>query len=117
MKPIQRTRYPKHRHTYAFDPGVITAPAEPKTEIDPKIINVTILSRLINRHSENRSTAGPEGLMINDVSIMLRDGICQLRTTKFRFTDCYSLLIELVKERVMRLGKDQIKEIQNKLYE
>lgn len=121
MKRLRQTRYTKHRHTYGIAPGTIIAlPPEiikkEKGDPDPKMINTGILADLINRYSDNRVIAVPGGLMVNDVRIELNNGVCAFEGTKFRYTDCYSLLVELVKERALRLSRDQVKEIRTEHY-
>jgi hypothetical protein len=116
MRQVRQTRRPrsKHLHTYPFvKPDEVTEILAPKKviEADP----LSILSELINRHPGNCASVVTDGMLINGVRILLWGGICQFGTTRFRYTDYYSLLMELKKERVLCLAKDEIKDIQHRL--
>jgi len=125
---------PKHTGTFPFHPGnTITLDGSDRIPAyntqgkeynrhlppmrDQKQIDVRLLCYLINQRTNgNRAEVIQGGIRLNQVDIKLANGLAICDQVSFRFIDLRELLLELRKERILKVDPDDIRTIKNEYF-
>jgi hypothetical protein len=134
MKHLQKIP-PKHRNAFNFIPGNV-APPEMSSKIPAyntqgktfkrvlpamrnlKLIDLNVLIPIIKEITpQNLVNVIPGGFSCNGNNVNLREGLATIEGMKFRYSDVYELLSNLIQAKMLDADKYELRNIRKKYYE